>query len=267
MKFPTGGKVRERNALNRCNSDTDSKVWMEEDIAMLFLCPECIYSGHFLGGNDMKRLDTKKIVLLAMLAAAAFMLVATIRIPVVLFLSYEPKDVVITIGGFLLGPAAAFLISLVVSLVEMVTISTTGPIGCLMNLLSSSCFACTAAYIYKKKRSIAGAILGLSIGSLAMVVVMLLWNWLITPLYMGIPRSAVVPMLIPAFLPFNALKAGLNSALTLLIYKPLVSALRKTGLIPKVETKPTSAKWGIYLLGMGLLLTCVLLLLVLRGIL
>ena len=215
----------------------------------------------------MKRLDTKKLVLLAMLAAAAFMLVATIRIPVVLFLNYEPKDVIITIGGFLLGPMSAFVISFVVALVEMVTISTTGPIGCLMNLLSSACFSCTAAYIYKKKRSIPGAILGLSIGSVAMIAVMLLWNWLITPLYMGVPRSAVVPMLIPAFLPFNALKAGLNSALTLLIYKPLVSALRKTGLIPKTESKPTTTKWGIYLLGAGLLITCSLLLLVLRGIL
>ena len=215
----------------------------------------------------MKRLNTKKLVLLAMLAAAAFMLVATIRIPVVLFLSYEPKDVIITIGGFLLGPMSAFVISFVVALVEMVTISTTGPIGCLMNLLSSACFSCTAAYIYKKKRSIPGAILGLSVGSVAMIAVMLLWNWLITPLYMGVSRSAVVPMLIPAFLPFNALKAGFNSALTLLIYKPLVSALRKTRLIPNAETKPTSAKWGIYLLGAGLLLTCSLLLLVLRGIL
>ena len=215
----------------------------------------------------MKRLNTKKLVLLAMLAAAAFMLVAIIRIPVVLFLSYEPKDVIITIGGFLLGPTSAFLISLVVALVEMVTISTTGPIGCLMNLLSSACFACTASFVYKKKRSLAGAVLGLALGSVAMIAFMLLWNWLITPLYMGVPRSAVVPMLIPAFLPFNALKAGFNSALTLLIYKPLVSALRKTGLLPKVDSKPVSAKWGIYLLGAGLLLTCMLLLLVLKGIL
>ena len=35
VKFPTGGIVRERNALNRCNSDTDSKVWMKEDVSML----------------------------------------------------------------------------------------------------------------------------------------------------------------------------------------------------------------------------------------
>ena len=33
VKFPTGGIVRERSipVLNRCNSDTDSKVWMEEE--------------------------------------------------------------------------------------------------------------------------------------------------------------------------------------------------------------------------------------------
>ena len=138
--------VRERNALNRCDSDTDSKVWMEEDVRILrFSALSGSTQGIFYGVKAMKKIDTKKMVLLAMLAAVAFMLVALIRIPVVLFLSYEPKDVVITVGGFLLGPMASFVISLVVALVEMVTISTTGPIGCLMNLLSSACFACTAA--------------------------------------------------------------------------------------------------------------------------
>ena len=223
--------------------------------------------GIFYEVSTMKKIDTKKMVLLAMLAAVAFMLVALIRIPVVLFLSYEPKDVIITIGGFLLGPMASFLISLVVALVEMVTISTTGPIGCLMNLLSSACFACTAAFVYKKKRSITGAVLGLVLGSVMMIATMLLWNWLITPLYMtGTSRSDIAAMLVPVFLPFNALKAGFNSALTLILYKPLVSALRKTGLIPKTSYKSTTAKWGIYLLGAALLITCILLLLVMQGI-
>jgi len=31
VKFPTGGKVREPFGLNRCDSDTDSTVWMEEE--------------------------------------------------------------------------------------------------------------------------------------------------------------------------------------------------------------------------------------------
>lgn len=207
----------------------------------------------------------KKLVLLAMMAAVSYMIVALVRIPVVLFLSYEPKDVIITIAGFLMGPMASFLISLVVSLVEMVTISSTGPIGGLMNLISTCSFACTAAFIYKKRHTLAGAVLGLVIGSVTMVAVMLLWNWLITPLYMGVSREAVTQLLLPAFLPFNLLKAGLNSAFVLMVYKPLTSALRRTGLLVSKPGKPGSAKIGIYLIAIGLLISCVLLLLTLQG--
>ena len=201
-----------------------------------------------------------------MLAAVSFLLVASVRIPVVLFLSYEPKDVAIAIGGFLLGPMASFLIALIVSFVEMITISATGPIGAVMNLLSSCSFACTAAAIYKRKRTLGGAILGLAVGSAAMIGVMLLWNYLITPLYMtGTSRSDIAAMLIPVFLPFNALKAGFNTALTLLLYKPLVGALRKTGLVENRQNKFGKSKAGLYLLAFLLLATCLLLLLVYQG--
>ena len=212
----------------------------------------------------MKRFSAKRLVLLAMLAAVAYMIVALVRFPVVLFLKYEPKDVVITIGGFLLGPMASFIISLLVSLLEMVTISETGPIGALMNLLSTCSFACVAAFIYKKKHTLGGAVAGLAAGSIVMVVIMLLWNWLITPLYMGVERSAVESLLLPAFLPFNLLKAGLNSALTLGLYKPMVTALRKTGLVESGANTGAS-KIGIYLFSAGLLITCILLLLAFQG--
>lgn len=211
-------------------------------------------------------IDTKKLVLLAMLAAVAYIMVVLVRIPVVMFLKYEPKDVIITIGGFLFGPFSAFVVSLVVSLVEMVTISETGPTGALMNLLSTCSFACTAAFIYKKKHNLWGAVLGLLAGALAMISVMMLWNWLITPLYMKATRAEVVGMLIPVFLPFNALKAGLNSALVLGLYKPLTTALRKARLLPQKEQKQSNAKVGIYLLAGALLVTCVVLLLVWQGV-
>ncbi len=213
------------------------------------------------------KLSVKKMVLIAMLSAISYAIVFFVRIPVVLFLNYEPKDVIITVGGFLLGPWAAFACSLLVSLLEMVTISSTGPVGCLMNLLSTCCFSCTAAIIYKKKHSLGGAVAGLTAGSAAMIAVMLLWNWLITPLYMGVSRQAVEAMLLPAFLPFNALKAGLNTALTLALYKPLVTALRRTGLVESHGKVPSSSKAGIYVLAAVLLITCVLLLLALRGVL
>ena len=207
----------------------------------------------------------RKMVLIAMLAAIAYIIVAYIRIPVILFLKYEPKDVVITIGGFLLGPMASFIISLVVSLVEMVTVSDTGPIGCLMNLISTCSFACTASLIYKRRHNLKGAILGLLAGSVTMIAVMLLWNWLITPLYMGTPRETVEEMLLPMFLPFNTLKAGLNSALVLCLYKPLTSALRRTRLLPQENHPPRNAKPGMYVFAIALLATCILFLLVMQG--
>ena len=207
----------------------------------------------------------RKMVLIAMLAAIAYLIVAYIRIPVILFLKYEPKDVIITIGGFLLGPMASFIISLVVSLVEMVTISETGPVGCLMNLLSTCSFACTATLIYKRRHNLKGAVLGLVAGSVTMIAIMLLWNWLISPLYMGVTRETIAQMLIPMFLPFNALKAGLNSALILFLYKPLTTALRRTRLLPQTEQPRRSTKPGIYLFAVLLLATCILFMLVLQG--
>ncbi len=213
------------------------------------------------------KLSVKKMVLIAMLAAVAYIVVFLIRIPVVLFLKYEPKDVIITIGAFLLGPWAAAITSFIVSLLEMFTIgSETGPIGALMNLLSTCCFSCTAALIYKKKHTLSGAVLGLAAGSVVMVCAMLLWNWLITPLYMGVPREQVQALLIPAFLPFNSLKAGLNTALTLALYKPLVTALRRTGLVEGHRQTPGRSKLGVYILVAVLLATCLLLYLALRRI-
>ncbi len=174
------------------------------------------------------KLSIKRMVLVAMLSAIAYIMVFFIRIPIfpaASFLNYEPKDVIIAIGAFMLGPLYGFVCSLIVSLVEMVTISITGPIGCIMNVLSTCSFCCTAGLIYKKKHTLSGAVIGLAAGSVFMIAAMLLWNWLITPLYMGFPRQTIEGMLLPVFLPFNALKAGLNAVLTFLLYKPLKETL------------------------------------------
>ncbi len=214
------------------------------------------------------KLSTRRLTMIGMLCAIAFVIVAFVRIPVVAFLKYEPKDVVITIGGFLFGPLSAFLISAVVSLVEMVTISDTGIIGCIMNLLSTCAFACTAAFVYKKKHTLKGAILGLLAGIAVMVGLMLLWNYLITPYYMGYPREAVAAMLVPVFLPFNLLKGGLNAGITLLIYKPVVGALRRAKLLEApARTAPKKGNLGVMLVGALVVVTCTFFVLVLQGVL
>lgn len=181
----------------------------------------------------MRNSHYKKIATLGMLCAAAFITVSLFRIPIVLFLKYEPKDIIVVIGGFIYGPLASLLISVIVSLIEMFTISDTGIIGCIMNILSSVAFACTASIIYKKIRTFKGAVIGLISGTVVLTAVMLLWNYLITPLYMNIEREELVKLLVPAFLPFNLLKGGLNTLFTLVLYKPLVKALRAAKLIPE----------------------------------
>lgn len=214
---------------------------------------------------------TKKITTVAMLAAFAYVVMAVGRLPItsVAFLKYDPKDVVIVIAGFIFGPLTSFLISLVVSLLEMFTLSETGVIGLVMNVLSTCGFACTAAFIYKRKRSFAGALTGLLAGCLVMTALMLLWNFLITPLYMGQPRSDVVRLLLPVFLPFNLVKGGLNAGAALLLYKPVVTALRKSHLIePEADAENRKNKnAGAILIGGLLLASGILIVLVMRGIL
>ena len=213
--------------------------------------------------------NTKYYVNLALFSALAYVLMVVGRIPVVLFLKYDPKDVIILIGGLIYGPVAAFLISLVVSFVEMVTVSDTAWIGFVMNVLSSCSFACTAAFIYKKNQTIKGAVIGLISGGLLTVTIMMLWNYLLTPIYMGVPRPAVVALLLPAILPFNVLKVALNGAITMLIYKPLVKALRNANLIPSSSVEnPADAKRpiGALLVSAAVLVTCILSVLAFRGI-
>ena len=218
----------------------------------------------------MQNAKTKKIVLLAMMAALAYLIMVVVRIPVVMFLKYEPKDVIITIAGFIFGPLEAFITSAVVSLVEMFTVSETGWIGAVMNLVSTCSFACVAALIYKKKHTLKGAVIGLLAGVVCMVIVMILWNYLLTPIYMGYPREAVVPMLPTVFLPFNLLKGGLNAAITMLIYKPVVITLRKADLIPAKGSGGQGGSRisvGVMVGAAAVLITCILLTLVLAGVL
>lgn len=183
------------------------------------------------------------------------------------FLSYDPKDIIIALGGLLFGPLMSLMVSVVVSMIEMFTISATGPIGCIMNILSTCAFACTASFIYKKRRSLAGAVIGLVCGCGMMAVVMVLWNYLITPLYMGVPREAIATMLLPVFLPFNLLKGGINAAFTFLLYKPVVGALRKSGLVtPRKSAKKSAFSIWFIIIATLVLLACILIILIIKGI-
>ena len=211
----------------------------------------------------------KMIVTLGMLVAIAYAVMWVCKpIPKVMgILQFDLKDAVIVIGGLIYGPLAAAASAFAVTLIEMVTASGTGPVGMLMNFLSTASFCVTASFIYKRRRTQTGAVIGLTAGVAAMVVVMLLWNYLITPIYQKVPRPVVASMLPTVFLPFNLVKGGLNMAAALLLYKPVVGALRAAKLVPESDS-PQKGKLnvGFLLFSLALLATFVVLMLVLTGI-
>ena len=204
--------------------------------------------------------STRRLTLTAMLAAMAYVAMLITRpLPAVAgFLSYDLKDVVVVIAGFTLGAGPAMLITLVVSLLEMVTVSTTGPIGLLMNVLSTAAFVLPPVVLYHRGRSLRSAALGLTLGVLLMTAVMLAWNYIITPLYMNVPRSVVAGMLIPTFLPFNLVKGGLNAGITMLIYKPATDALRAANLLAP-SANPSKRRFNLpaTLVSLFVVATCI----------
>ena len=165
---------------------------------------------------------TKKLTTVGMLCAFTYMATVIGRIPLVLFLKYDPKDIIIAISGLIFGPLPSFSVAIIVSLVEMFTISENGILGFFMNVVSSCSFACPAALVYRKWRTFAGAAAGLLCGWGCMVAVMLFWNYLVAPVYMGCSREEVAKLLLPVFLPFNLIKGGMNAAITLLLYRSVV---------------------------------------------
>ena len=214
-----------------------------------------------------QRVDIRQLTVMSMLCAIAYLSVLVFSPIKIQFLSFEIKDCILAIGGFLYGPVSALLSVVLVALLELVTISNTGPIGLLMNILSSAFFLIPAAWIYKKNRSQKGAVIGLTVGVLLTTAVMLLWNWLITPLYMNVPREQVVGMLIPLILPFNALKGSINAVLTVVLYKSVVTALRKARLLPRPESAaPVRRKYGAWIVAVVLLVMLTLVLLAWSGI-
>ena len=191
----------------------------------------------------MKNTKIKSLAVMGVFCAFAYALTNLghlIPIRFAGFLSFDPKDAIIVIAGFALGPVATIAISVTCAFLELVTISTTGIIGFIMNVLSSVSFAFIPALIYKRRRTFKSAIISLVISSAITVLIMLGWNYFITPIYMRVPREAVEAMLLPVFLPFNSLKCFLNTTLVAVFYKPIVKALRKIKLLPKKRSNTTA---------------------------
>lgn len=198
----------------------------------------------FLKGSKMNTTEKiKRTCAVAMFCALAYICVFAFRlVNIGGFLTFDAKDAVITVGALFFGPVSGLFTSLAVTFLEAITISTTGPWGFLMNFLSSAAFSVTASLIYKHRRKMSGAVLGLLASVTVTTALMVLANLFITPLYLGVSRSDVAAMLPTLLLPFNFLKSLLNASLVMLLYKPITTALKRSRLIRDKGTTHTVSK-------------------------
>ena len=159
----------------------------------------------------------------------------------VMFLTFDAKDAVVTIAGLLFGPLYSIGISLAVSLIEFISIGDAGFWGFLMDFLSTAIFSTTCALIYKYKKNLKGAVIGLLVAIFSMTAFMLLFNLFIVPLYTPNYTTEAVAKMVPTlFLPFNLTKAVMNSAIVLVIYKPVSTAMKAARVLPVVVMSDSS---------------------------
>lgn len=175
----------------------------------------------------MRKTGVDRMVRLGLLAALS-MLMMLIRFPLFLpFLEYDMADVPILIGTFLYGPWWGLLLTAAVAMLQGVTVSAgSGIIGVLMHFFATGAFVIVAGLLYRRFHTFKGALLSLACGSLTMIVMMIPLNLVFTGYFMGTPIDVVKGLLWPAIIPFNAVKAGANSVLTILLYKSVGRALQ-----------------------------------------
>ena len=176
--------------------------------------------------NVKKRNNVRKLTALGMLGAISIILVATVHFPIIPaapFLEYDPADVPILIGAFAFGPVAGFLLTVVVSIIQGMTVSAAsgGPIGIIMHIVATGSCVLIAGNVYRRNKTRKTAAVALVIGALTMTVAMVVMNLLLTPIFLGQSMQTVMQMLVPAIIPFNLIKAGLNCAITFVLYKSI----------------------------------------------
>ena len=177
------------------------------------------------------RIPVQRMVMIAVFSAISIVLVALLHVPLfpaTPFLEYDMADVPIIIITFLYGPLAGLFTTVVVSVIQGLTVSAgSGFIGILMHIFATGCYVLVAGNLYKRHRSIGGEIASLGCGTAAMVVIMTLWNMLLTPLFMKAPFEQVMQLMLPAIIPFNLIKAGGNSLIAYFVFKAIEQVMKR----------------------------------------
>ncbi len=144
------------------------------------------------------------------------------------FLQYDAGDLPALVGGFAMGPLAGVSVVFIRSALFLLSgKDEAGWLGTMASLFSSVFFVGVATLIYRWRRSLVGALLGLAGGIAACVAGMALANYFFfIPAYLGRLEPAVLLGLVRMTGLFNLVKGSITSVLTFLIYKRVSYFLR-----------------------------------------
>ena len=175
----------------------------------------------------MKSIKITNVSMLIALSMIAGYFIHFPILPQAPFLLYDPGNVFLLIGSFKLGPKIGVLMCFITAILFALITGQGGPYGALMNFLATGTLIFVSSQIYLLNHTKRGAILGMILGTLAMTLIMIPANLIITPFYLGVEREIVVNMIIPAIIPFNLLKGIISGFLTFILYKRLYSLIIK----------------------------------------
>lgn len=183
------------------------------------------------------KMTTAKLAKLAMMTAVSIVLVLLIRIPwpAAPFLEYDPADLPIYITAFAFGPYEGLIVTLIVCLIQAFGLGGSGLYGFIMHFIATGIVAVAIGTMYKRNKTKKTAIKALITGVIVTTVVMCIMNILVTPAFMGAPRSAVIAMIPTVIIPFNLVKTGVNSLLTFILYKRISGLLHGSAETVKKE--------------------------------
>lgn len=182
-------------------------------------------NAHSTGVADSGRWSTKRIAMYALFVALS-MAVSFVDFPImpgVEWLKYDPSGIVSLVAGFAYGPAAAAIVSVLGFLPHLFT----NPWGTLMAVLVALALSVPAALIYRRNKTRKGAVIGIIVGAIVALVVAIVGNLIVTPFYAHMTTAQVVALIVPALLPFNALKFTIHGVITFLVYKPISNLLNR----------------------------------------
>ncbi len=180
---------------------------------------------------NQNNMSTAKLAKLAMMTAVSLVLLFLVRVPwpAAPFLVYDPADVPIYITAFAFGPAEGLAVTLLACLIQAFGLGGDGFYGFIMHFVATGIVAVVIGMMYRKQKTKKTAIRALVTGVIITIIVMCIMNIFVTSAYMGVPRAAVVAMLPTVIIPFNLVKAGINSVLTFLLYKRISGLLHGQG--------------------------------------